>query len=559
MHAQTFLDNFGPVADAPGGVDRLRELVLELAISGHLVGQSSDEVPVGPALAEVCAEKGDVLNAKVKGRSKVPREPESCEVARPAPPGWSWARIDDTGEYVNGLAFKQSDWHDDGLPIIRIQNLTNPAAEFNHARGSFPADRTVDDGDILVSWSATLEAFVWDRGPALVNQHIFKVIPDLRIVTPGFLFHLLRHTIRDLAASDAAHGLAMKHINRGPFVSHVVGIPPLAEQARIVAKIDELMQLCDDLEARQQARHHVTTRLRASSLDALTSAETDDDLHTAWSRIHTNWEALTDHPDSIDTLRQAILQLAVRGKLVDQRSAEGCAEELLVDIAAEREQLLARGLMKKPRMLTDVQPPYALPPTWRWVRFGSLLTDLSYGTAKKCRPAPAPGFPVLRIPNIAIDTGGVDLSDLKYAELSGPELTKWAVATGDLLIIRSNGSARLVGRSVVVPEAAAGMAFAGYVMRAKLCNVDPHYIRIALETPGIRAQIEGPIRTTSGVKNVNSTEITSLQIPLPPLAEQRRISSRVGHLHALSDRLSSAITDHQAAAEQLAECLAQPG
>ena len=85
-----------------------------------------------------------------------------------------------------------------------------------------------------------------------------------------------------------------------------------------MAKVDELMQLCDDLEARQQARHHITTRLRASSLDALTNAETDDDLHTAWSRIHTNWEALTDHPDSIDALRQTILQLAVRGRLVER-------------------------------------------------------------------------------------------------------------------------------------------------------------------------------------------------------------------------------------------------
>lgn len=124
-------------------------------------------------------------------------------------------------------------------------------------------------------------------------------------------------------------GATIKHLTGKSLASYPVPLPPLAEQERIVAKVDELMQLCDDLEARQQARQHITTRLRASSLVALTNAETNEELHTAWSRIHTNWEALIDQPDSVEALRHAILRLAMRGA-IGRLGAQDHAEDVPV-------------------------------------------------------------------------------------------------------------------------------------------------------------------------------------------------------------------------------------
>ena len=320
METATFLANFATIADAPGGMDRLRHVVLDLAITGRLVPQDPDEQPATEALERIRARRGATVKARVKGRSSVPRVPEDWERALDTPANWEWARLDDTGGYVNGLAFKQSDWTDSGYPIIRIQNLTDPNAPFNHADGPFPDDRMVTTGDLLVSWSATLEAFVWDRGDAVVNQHIFKVIPDTTLVDRGFLYHLLRHVIRSLANSEALHGLAMKHINRGPFVSHPVAIPPLAEQRRIVEKVDELMALCDDLEVRQQARHQVTKRLRASALDAVTAAATDGDLASAWQRLCGNWYPLVQSPEAVAQLRHFLVRLATTARL-DSKTA----------------------------------------------------------------------------------------------------------------------------------------------------------------------------------------------------------------------------------------------
>jgi type I restriction enzyme S subunit len=547
MDAQTFLTNFEMIAEAPGGVDRLRELVLDLAISGRLVEQRPTEAPVSPALAEVRAEKGAVLNTKVKGRSKVPREPESWEVASETPTGWCWARIDDTGEYVNGLAFKQGDWHDDGLPIIRIQNLTNPNAEFNYARGSFPEDRTVNSGDILVSWSATLEAFVWDRGPAVVNQHIFKVIPERRVVAPEFLYHLLRHTIRDLADSDAAHGLAMKHINRGPFVSHVVGIPPLAEQERIVARVHELMRLCDDLDARQQARHHITTRLRASSLDALTNAERADDLRAAWSRVDANWEALADHHGSVPELRKAILQLAICGKL----SAPGSNDEF-PSVRVDAGQITTKRS-------TDIPPepnafPFELPAGWRWRRLQDLVDPeraISYGVIKLGPdPGPTNGVPVLRCSDVRFRR--IDRRGIRFVEPALSAEYGRTVLRGGELLVNIRGT---LGGCAVVPADMAGFNVAREVAVIPVAEVNPEYLLTVFSAPYFQSTVAAALRGTA-YKGLNLGSLREFPIPVPPRFEQNRIETEVRGLMSRCDELEDALLRRREASRRIAAAVA---
>ena len=165
-------------------------------------------------------------------------ETEQLSNAR-LPKGWRWATVSETGRYINGVAFKPADWIGEGFPIIRIQNLTDPSKPLNRTRRKVDEIYCVEPGDLLVSWSATLDAFVWDREPALLNQHIFKVIPDGSVVTKRFLFYLLRFAISEMVKSEHLHGSTMKHINRGPFLAHRVPIPPLVDQRRIVEEIEK--------------------------------------------------------------------------------------------------------------------------------------------------------------------------------------------------------------------------------------------------------------------------------------------------------------------------------
>jgi type I restriction enzyme S subunit len=544
MDTQTFLDNFATIADAPGGIDRLRSLILDLAVRGQLVEQRSEEQGITSALEAKRSEIGPVVKAKVPGRPKVPRVPEEWEQRHDAPPGWEWARIDDTGSYVNGLAFNQHTWTNEGTPIIRIQNLTNPSAEFNYAEGPFPDDRMVEDGDILVSWSATLEAFVWDRGPAVVNQHIFKVIPDNRIVDSNFLFHLLRSSIRILADGDAAHGLVMKHINRGPFVTHPVAIPPLVEQRRIVAKVNELMALCDELEEAQQQREHTTTLARTSALHALTTAETDTDRADAWARVAGNWDSITNPPFSVADLRSHVMDLAARGQLVAQASDEGSASELVQQIA-EHELVSPSDLVKE---ISAEDEPWDLPASWKWVRLKS-IADFKAGKT-----------PATKNPGYWSSDGGIRWATIADMVAGGSILTTERAVT--------DRAAAEVFRHDPAPAGTILMSFKLTIGKVARLGAPSYFNEaiVSIKSPleitdeflfrflPLLAPLGGSKAAIKG-KTLNKSSISNVLIPLPPLAEQRRIVAKVDELMELCDTLEAVHNEVQSSAAHLAESL----
>lgn len=136
---------------------------------------------------------------------------------------WITKSLGEIGTYINGCAFKPEDWKTSGVPIIRIENLNNPKAVYNYYQGEIEDKYKVEDGDILVSWSASLDAYIWDRGSAVLNQHIFKVVPNEELVDKGFLFLILKKAMKGL--TDLVHGATMKHVNRPVFEAFEVELP----------------------------------------------------------------------------------------------------------------------------------------------------------------------------------------------------------------------------------------------------------------------------------------------------------------------------------------------
>lgn len=170
----------------------------------------------------------------------------------------SAVELGELAEFINGYAFKPADWNPTGKPIIRIQNLSKAGASFNYTQSVVPAKYKISNGDLLVSWSATLGVFKWDGPEALVNQHIFKVVPDRKKVDPEYLFHAIDASIHEM--ERYTHGSTMKHINRGEFLSHKIPLPPLEEQRRIAAILDNAGTL------RQKRKQAITL------LDSLTQS-----------------------------------------------------------------------------------------------------------------------------------------------------------------------------------------------------------------------------------------------------------------------------------------------
>ena len=151
------------------------------------------------------------------------------------PKNWTETTLNDVAEYINGRAFKPSEWETEGVPIVRIQNLNDYNAPFNYSTKSYEDIFKIKNGDLLFAWAASLGAYIWQGETAWLNQHIFKIIPK---IDKDFLFYSLSFKVKELYSKS--HGSGMVHITKGAFLESLIPLPPLAEQGRIVAKIDEL-------------------------------------------------------------------------------------------------------------------------------------------------------------------------------------------------------------------------------------------------------------------------------------------------------------------------------
>lgn len=151
---------------------------------------------------------------------------------------WITKPLGELATYVNGRAFKPEEWKTSGVPIIRIENLNDPKAVYNYFQGEIEQKYKVNNGDILVSWSASLDAFIWNSGPAVLNQHIFKVIPNEEVVDKDFLFFILKKAIKGLM--ELVHGATMKHVNRPVFEGFEVGFPEETKyQSKLAASLNQ--------------------------------------------------------------------------------------------------------------------------------------------------------------------------------------------------------------------------------------------------------------------------------------------------------------------------------
>lgn len=158
------------------------------------------------------------------------------------PNGWEWKSLGDLAEYINGMAFKPEDFSESGFPIIRIQNL-NGKNQFNYFNGEAKERYYVKNGDILISWSASLDVYKWNRGDAILNQHIFNTNINLKVVDYDFFYHIIKYALKEIM--NNLHGVGMKHITKSKFENIKIPLPPLSEQQRIVSKLDSLFKKID--------------------------------------------------------------------------------------------------------------------------------------------------------------------------------------------------------------------------------------------------------------------------------------------------------------------------
>lgn len=514
MTPQDLIAAFEVLGEAPEGVQRLRELVLQLAVRGKLVPQDPGEAGAAEVVRAVAAERSSLVAAKLVPKPRKLDRP-ALDAPFEVPIGWSHALLDDVAVYIQR---GKSPKYDDDSPIRVVSQKCVQWSGFDLSRargirpdtlGKYKPERFLRKGDLL--WNSTGTGTVGrinlfpgvDPSERVVADSHVTVVRLGAAVDPAFICLWLSSPLIQGAIDEMTSGTTkQQELNTSTVRVQWVPIPPLAEQHRIVARVDELMGLLDRLEAAREARDGTRTALRDAALAALRDADDAEAVTDAWARIAEHMDDLFTDPADVAPLRQAILQLAVRGRLVPSNI----------------EHVPLRGLLRE---------------------------KLSNG-----RSVPTgTGYPVLRL--TALRGSVVNTVHRKSGAWTHEQGSRYRIEQGDLLVVRGNGSKELVARGAMVIETEE-VAFPDTAIRLRpdLERVSQRYLFYAWEAPSTRTVLEERAKTTAGIWKVSQADLYSVVLPVPALPEQHRIVAKVDALMALCDDLEARLTaarDAQAA------------
>jgi type I restriction enzyme, S subunit len=558
MNAERLLQHFDRVAEAPNAVAHLRRFILDLAVRGKLVDQDPNDEPASELLKQIQVEKERLVKEgeikKQKPLLPIAMEDEPFSI----PKNWCWVKLYEITSYIQRGKSPKYATHD-GFPVISQKcvqwdglNLSAARIVTKESIKSYEKIRFLQNGDLL--WNSTGTGTI---GRIIrLNAPQEKLICDSHVtvvrcleVEPEFIRTWLRSDhVYGVIESKATGATNQVELTAQMTTNQAVPLPPLAEQHRIVAKVDELMGLCDRLESAQQNRESQRDRLVAASLHHLNQSADGDR-----SRFYfNNLSRLTMRSEHIKALRQTIFNLAVRGKLVEQDSNDEPAWELLKEIQAEKQQLLKEGKIKRDAILPpidDVESPFSLPSGWTWARFPELGI---FGRGKsKHRPRNDPSLfkdgthLFVQTGDVARSNGIIQTYSGKYNEFGLAQSSKWVKGTLCITITANIADSGILSFDACFPDSIVGFIPASIFSEARYFE---YFIRTAkanlLEFAPATAQ-----------KNINLGILNAVLIPLPPLAEQQRIVAKVDELMGLCDRLETQLSITQSNSRRLRESL----
>jgi len=555
MNPHLFFEHFDVLAEAPGGIAKLRELILKLAVQGKLVPQDRNDEPAAELFGRIEEIKERLIKQRTIKRVSVEPNP-SEDTLEPLPLGWLWTRLGNAFDVRDGTHATPK-YTSEGFPLITSKNIYSGSLLFEGANLISEEDHRqicersrVDRGDILFAMIGSIGNPVivdTDREFSIKNVALFKYY-SVADSEPRFLLQYLNLVSEEMKAKAA--GGVQSFVSLGFLRNYPFPLPPLAEQRRIVAKVDELMARCDELEARQKAKRETRERLVASSLDKLTSARDAVEFDDYWHRLRDHFGLLFDHPSTIPPLRQAILQIAVQGKLVPQNPKEEPASVLRSLIQSKRGDLW--GLGEDSNGATDTGrskdcPNCRLPNGWESVRLGELGCFLGGGTPSKNRAEYWDG----KIP-------WVSPKDMKrpYLDDAIDHVSALGVENSSGKMIPA-GSLLMVVRGMILSHSFP----VALTLRDLTINQDMKALRLAVPETGeyllwccsaLKARMLAKVeRSSHGTCRLPSDEVANFPIPLPPLYEQKRIIAKIHELMSLCDEVESKLARAESASESL--------
>jgi type I restriction enzyme S subunit len=488
MDANTLLENFDVLANASGGVDRLRELIINLALEGNLLPISVWHKGCLDDLVSESVTDGDWIESKDQDPNGDVRLIQLADIG-------AFSFRDRSNRFVNRQTFSRLKCTLLKRGDVLIARLPDPIGR----ACVFPG---LDQDCITV-----------------VDVAIVR--PDLKRLLPEYLVLLLNSVEMHTRVTKEAAGTTRLRIATGKIRKMPLNFPKsTAEQRLIVEKVEELMSICDKLEHQQKQRDNFRTAARKSAIDAISTATTPEELETAWKRINNNWDVIADTPESVQSLRNLIYSLAVRGSLCETDTTE------------------------EPIDIPKMDGPFEVPQNWRWTRIQD-VSNFVNGYAFPSGGYKENGVGVIRMSDMKdgkIVTNGMRFVSKTYFEQLNPSMR---VFPGDLVM-------GMTGATLGKP--CFNLTDSIFLLNQRIGKfepfaINPKFLGIVLLTME-RKFME--ISFGTGVNNLSTKQIKESIFPIPPPLEQARIVAKVDELMALCDQLESELKSRSEVAEKFA-------
>lgn len=556
MNAKFLLEHYERIAEAPDAIARLRRFILDLAVRGKLVEQDLSDEPASELLKRIAAERARLVAA---GQVRKPKPiPKLNNHPYDLPANWAWSQIAEIG-VLNPRVEADDAVTASFVPMPLI------AAEYgvpnsHEARpwGQIKKGYThFAEGDVGLAKitpcfengkSTVFRNLTGGIGSGTTELHVVRPL----LVNPDYILLFWKCPFFIESGIPRMTGTAgQKRVPTYYFANSAFPLPPLAEQHRIVAKVDELMALCDQLETAQEEREGQRDKFTLATLAKLNQPDPETFATDARFALE-HLEPLTKRSDLIKQLRQTILNLAVRGKLVEQDPNDEPASMLLKRIKDEVTAISARlGLKRSPTLaaVDAKDAPFALPNGWAWARFPEAG---AFGRGRsKHRPRNDPALYaggthlMIQTGDVARSRGEIQTFTAKYNDVGLAQSRLWPKGTLCITIAANIADSGILGFAACFPDSVVGFVPAS-------CFESPRYFEYFMRTAKADLLAFAP---ATAQKNINLDILMQVLIPLPPLAEQQRIVAKVDELMALCDQLEASLVQGEQTRSKLLEAV----
>ena len=481
--------------------EQLKASILQYAIQGKLVEQRPEEGTGEELYQQMQTDKQTLIREKKIKKEKPLPDIIDDEIPFDVPESWKWVKVGNVGSWSSGATPSRTNpaYYGGSIPWLKTGDLNDG---FIQEVPEYITDLALEKtsvrlnpiGSVLMAmYGATIGKLGILEIPVTTNQACCACIPYAGMNNKYLFYYLM--SMRQ-SYIGMAEGGAQPNISKEKIVNSLIPLPPAEEQKRIVAKIEELLPYVD--------------------------------------RYATAYEKLEQFNAKFpEDMKKSILQYAIQGKLVEHRPEEGTGDELYRQIQAEKQRLIKDGRIKKEKPLAEIAEdefPFDIPESWKWVRWGDLSFSIHYGYN-----APAKSSGRIKMVRISdIQNGKVIWETVPFCDINEAEIQTYLLATNDILFARTGGT---VGKSYIVKEIPEDAIYAGYLIRTRYSDtLCPEYLYYFMQTQLYWTQLRnGTIATAQ--PNCNGQTLSKMILPLPPLAEQKRIVAKLEEILPLCERL----------------------